>query len=205
MISGLARQRRLANRAGQRPSDWGAIPRRLPKTLSRCRGSLLRLLIFTERSRQRSTQHVAVLQQIKVCWRGPVKENVCLSRPAGFFSHRSHRFSSSQQLFGGNVRWLHLPLPVGEPARMSALHQKQLQGDCQRVHPGNTGRDAESGNRSGTEAHTHWGNLKFNWKWSKILQQCCNQKMEDTLLKIMFFNLLRATAHLLPWKNIHCT
>lgn len=147
MISGLARRRRPANRAGQRPSDWGAIRRRPPKTLSRCRGSFPRLLILTERWKQRLTQHAAVLQQIKVCWRGPVgaSENFLFIPSSSLFpsSLSSLCSSSPQQLFGGNVRRLHLPLSVGEPARVSALHQEQLQGDRQWVHPGDTGSDAE--------------------------------------------------------------
>lgn len=145
MISGLARQHRPANRAGQRPSDWGAIPRGPPKTSSRCQGSSPRRFILTERSKQLLTQHVAVLQQIKDCLTWMLRrfwEFLFIPSSSLFLS--SLPCSPSQKLLGGNVRWLHLPLFVGEPARMPAVHQTQLQRDRQWVHPGNTGSDAEN-------------------------------------------------------------
>lgn len=107
---------------------------------------------------QHLAQHVSVLQQIKVKKkRGRVEASERFDNPV---KQSSVFFFSLQQLLGGNVRRLHLPLPVGEPARMSALHQKQLQGDCQRVHTGNPGSDAEHRYTSGVNVHGKWNILK---------------------------------------------
>lgn len=58
MFSGPVRRLRLANKAGQPRSDWGAIPLWRPKTTSHCRGTLHRNQTQLFTWQESSTQHL---------------------------------------------------------------------------------------------------------------------------------------------------
>lgn len=180
MISGPARRRRLANREGQRASDWDAIPRRLLKTLSSRPG------IFSSpfdlkgaiKATLDSTRYCIAPDQSLSTWTCWSFWDCCLSCHAhfslGFFfftaTVRRERATAAPSTFCGRASTRVRSAPRTTTRRSSVRACREYRYRC---------RDLRQ------VRHENPRKLKqFNIKWNQTLLQCCDQKCFSTFFEL---------------------